>query len=300
MDILNTWNNTSLLQHDCHIHLALDGKDWQSAKARHCPHPNEEYIRQVLADYSQAGFAYLRDGGDCLDVSLTAKRIAREYGIEYVSPCFAIYHAGSYGSFLGRSFESMQEFETLVDEIAHIGGDFVKIIFTGIMDFKSYGKITGKVLSPELIHMMVAYAHARGFAVMTHVNGAQSVQAACDAGVDSIEHGYYLDTQTKHALANSKTIWVPTLSPVANLIGTGIASDEVLQKILSEQTKAVCEVAEMGGVIALGSDAGSHGVHHVEAALGELSLLRCALGSGWEQVLERGFNALRMRFGAHH
>ncbi len=307
-ETMDTWNQTTLnkqtaqttpLPHDCHIHLALDGVDWKKAQALHQSHPNEEYIRQTLAAYSQADFAYLRDGGDSLDVSRTVRRIAREYGIEYVSPCFAIYQAGSYGSFLGRSFEDMQEYETLVDEVAQMGGDFIKLILTGIMDFKSYGKITGKVLYPESIRMMVAYAHARGFAVMAHVNGSQSVQAAIEAGVDSIEHGYYLDTPTKYALANSKIIWVPTLSPVANLVGTGIADDNILKKILCEQSRAVFEVAQMGGIIALGSDAGSHGVYHVEAAASELSLLQDALGDGWEQVLERGFSALRSRFSAH-
>lgn len=292
----SNWDDVALIPHDCHVHMALDGDDWKAALARHEGKPDEEHIRNVLAAYADAGFTYLRDGGDYCDAGWTARGIAREYGIEYVSSCFAIHAVGSYGAFLGRGFETMRDFETLVDQIVLMGGDFVKVMLTGIMDFDCYGRVTGSTLSPELVRMMVAYAHARGLAVMAHVNGARAVQAAVEAGVDSVEHGYYSDRESRIALADSRTIWVPTLSPVAALIGTDIADDQVLRRILDEQVRAVREVADMGGLVALGSDAGSHGVHHVGAASGELHLLQEALGSSAAQTLSRGFDELRSRF----
>ena len=39
---------------------------------------------------------------------------------------------------------------------------------------------------------MVHIAHEEGFAVMSHTNGCYGVQAAVEAGVDSIEHGNYM------------------------------------------------------------------------------------------------------------
>ncbi len=291
------WNaEGGMLPHDCHVHMALDGDDWKAALARHAGRPDEAHVRKVLAAYADAGFAYLRDGGDNCDAGWLARGIAHEYDIEYVSPCFAIHEEGSYGGFLGRSFADMREFETLVDEVALLGGDFVKVMLSGIMDFDRYGRITGKTLSPEMVRMMVAYAHARGFAVMAHVNGARAIEAAVEAGVDSVEHGYFSDEQSRRALARSGAVWVPTLSPVANLIGAGTADDAVLRRILNEQVEAVREVAEQGGLVALGSEAGSHGVHHVGAAGGELQLMHEALGESCEQVLSRGFDALRSRF----
>lgn len=43
----------------------------------------------------------------------------------------------------------------------------------------------------ELIHI----AHEEGFSVMAHVNGAAPVLAAVEAGVDSVEHGNFLDEE---------------------------------------------------------------------------------------------------------
>ena len=45
------------------------------------------------------------------------------------------------------------------------------------------------------------------------------VQAAVAAGVDSLEHGNYMDGETLEMLAESSTVWVPTLVTVINLLG---------------------------------------------------------------------------------
>lgn len=288
----------TVLPHDCHVHMALDGSDFRVALKRHEKEPDEAYIRSVLASYADAGYAYLRDGGDHCDAGWTARNLAREYGIEYASPVFAIYEEGSYGSMVGRSFSTMEEYKTLVDEVAQRGGDFIKIMLSGILDFNDYGKISGFTPSEEFVYMMIEYAHARGFAVMAHVNGARAIQLAVEAGVDSVEHGFFSDRESRIALANSNTIWVPTFAPIGNLIGTGIATDDVLERIKADQIAAVREVADMGGLIALGSDAGANSVPHVQAARYELSYMQEALGESWIGVLTRGFDHLRTRFGS--
>lgn len=56
---------------------------------------------------------------------------------------------------------------------------------------------------------MVHIAHEEGFAVMSHTNGCYGVQAAVEAGVDSIEHGNYMDDETISMLADSESVWVP-------------------------------------------------------------------------------------------
>ena len=65
---------------------------------------------------------------------------------------------------------------------------------------------------------MVHLAHEEGLAVMSHTNGVYGVNAAIEAGVDSIEHGNYLDEQTVSAQADSESVWVPTLMPIRNLL----------------------------------------------------------------------------------
>ena len=78
---------------------------------------------------------------------------------------------------------------------------------------------------------MVHIAHEEGFAVMSHTNGIYGVQAAIEAGVDSIEHGNYMNKETLTMLADSNSVWVPTLVTVRNLMGCGRFEDAVLRTI---------------------------------------------------------------------
>ena len=107
------------------------------------------------------------------------------------------------------------------------------------------------------IRRMIELAHAAGFAVMAHANGDRAVTAALQAGVDSIEHGAYLSESVLLRMAQQRTLWVPTLSTIGNLIGSGRYPDAVLKRLLAQQQEAVRFVAAHGGRIGLGSDAGA-------------------------------------------
>ncbi|MBQ8975622.1 MAG: Xaa-Pro dipeptidase, partial [Oscillospiraceae bacterium] len=179
------------------------------------------------------------------------------YGIDYRTPCFAIYKAGSYGKHLGKSFDSLSEFTTLADEVQALGGDFIKIMVTGIMDFNRYGVLTHGALSLEELDYIVKYSHDRGFAVMAHCNGARNIKNALLCGCDSIEHGYYIDGECVDIMAQTRAVWVPTVAPVANLIGSGSFSDDVLGKIVHGHYDSINKAAAAGCIIAPGSDAGS-------------------------------------------
>lgn len=93
-------------------------------------------------------------------------------------------------------------------------------------------------------------------------NGDRAVTAALQAGVDSIEHGAYLSESVLLRMAQQRTLWVPTLSTIGNLIGSGRYPDAVLKRLLAQQQEAVRFVAAHGGRIGLGSDAGAWHVMH--------------------------------------
>ena len=128
-------------------------------------------------------------------------------------------------------------------------------------------------------------AHAAGFAVMAHANGDRAVMAALQAGVDSIEHGAYLSESVLLRMAQQRTLWVPTLSTIGNLIGSGRYPDAVLKRLLAQQQEAVRFVAAHGGRIGLGSDAGAWHVMHGQAISDELGYLTAALGPRTEPLL---------------
>ena len=258
---------------DCHIHMALDGVDYRKALGAHREHVQDEWVRQCLSAYAMAGIHFLRDGGDKFGVAARAKELAPEYGIEYRTPLFPICRKGRYGAFIGKAFEDFGEYRALVDQVVAGGGDFVKIMISGLMDFDHFGTITSEPLSRREIFDMIAYAHDRGMAVMAHANGAQTIRNALDAGVDSVEHGAYMDDDCIAQLAQSGAVWVPTLVTIGNLLGCGRYPDAVLSPLLELQMRAVCECHRLGGQIAAGSDSGAYRVLHAQGLLDEIALL---------------------------
>lgn len=278
---------------DCHVHMALDGLDYKKALARQ---PDENWVRERLAAYRDANITYIRDGGDRFGAAALAAQLGPEYGVDYRQPGFPIYKNGHYGGFIGRSFDTLSDFRALVSQVRCQGGDFIKVMISGLMDFTQYGRLTGAPLSPAEIRDLTACAHDAGFAVMVHANGADTVRAALTAGVDSIEHGAYLDDECLHQLAESRAVWVPTLVTISNLIGCGRFPDAVLKAILKTQLTNVRKAGLYGAAIALGSDAGAHCVPHVSGARDEAALLTRALGSKAADSLEVGRQDIFRRF----
>lgn len=277
---------------DCHIHMVLDGADWRSAIARHQEQPQEAYIRKILARYQELGFTYLRDGGDRWGVGAAARALAPEYGIRYRTPLAPLCHAGHYGSFIGRKYETLQEYAAIVSGLRSQGGDFVKVMISGLMDFDRFGVLTEDGLPKQEIRELIHIAHEEGFPVMAHANGARTVEAAADAGVDSIEHGAYLDDAALHAMAENDTVWVPTLSTIGNLRGKGRFSEKAVEAILESAMENVCRFSQMCGLLAPGTDAGAWAVPH--GSLTEYALLRQCLGD--TAPLQRGSDAIQARF----
>lgn len=281
---------------DCHIHMILDGVYYRDAIDHHKERPDERLIRQRLSDYAARGITYLRDGGDAWGVGLLASRLAGEYGITYRTPAFNICRAGHYGCFIGKGFSDFAEYKTLVNEVKSMGGHFIKIMVSGLMDFNEFGVITDTPCSYDLCCDMIAYAHDRGFAVMAHANGDEAVSNALRAGVDSIEHGAYLGDETLHLLAETDAVWVPTAVTVANLVGLGRFPDAVLKPLLELHLGNVAGAVSHGAKIALGTDAGAYAVCHGEAVAQEYALLKSAMGKHADAILLQAEKNIQEKF----
>jgi len=277
---------------DCHMHMVLDGIDWRAALDRHRNEPDIPWIRKQLEIYRSLGFTYLRDGGDRFGAGRAARELAPEYGIIYRTPLSPLHHCGHYGGFIGTAYENVQEYAALVVKIREDGGDFIKVMISGLMDFDRFGRITEDPLPPEEIRELVNIAHSEGMSIMFHGNGARTVETAAAAGADSVEHGAYLDQDALEAMKENGTVWVPTLSTVGNLRGKGRFSEPDVQKILESALENVKVFAAMGGLLAPGTDAGAWAVPH--GSLTETEILS-GIGIGPEQ-LEPGIRVIREKF----
>ena len=279
---------------DCHMHMVLDGRDWRAAIGRHREKPREDWIRGVLQQYARQGFGYLRDGGDRWGVGAKARELAPEYGIRYRTPLAPLYHRGHYGAFIGTGYGDLREYTALVRQQRERGADFIKIMISGLMDFDRFGVLTEEGLPGEEIRELIHIAHEEGFAVMAHANGARTVEAAAAAGVDSVEHGAYLDEEALCAMKENGTVWVPTLSTVGNLRGKGRFREEAVEAILESALENVRAFVALGGFLAPGTDAGAWAVPH--GGLSEYALMELALGKAAEETLERGAKEIVKRF----
>jgi len=97
-----------------------------------------------------------------------------------------------------------------VREVIKYGADVIKICATGGVLSKGDDPNASQFTLEEM-KAIVADAHRLGRKVAAHAHGAQGVQLASEAGVDSIEHGHLMDDASIATLKKNGTYIVPTL-----------------------------------------------------------------------------------------
>jgi imidazolonepropionase-like amidohydrolase len=156
------------------------------------------------------------------------------------------------------------------------GADHIKYVATGgVLSQAATG--TGQQFTDEEQIALVQAAHAMGRKVAAHAHGKIGMEAALRAGVDSIEHGSYLDEETADLFVATGAYLVPTL--IAGHTVERIATERpdffvpaVRQKALEVgpvMKNALRLAHERGVKIAFGTDAGvnDHGTNAYEMVL---------------------------------
>ena len=91
-----------------------------------------------------------------------------------------------------------------------LGDDLIKIMPSGgVLDESASGDNSQMTL--EEIKAVVATAHDYGFAVAAHAHGAEAIRRAVIGGVDSIEHGTFMDAEDMKLMVEHGTWYVPTI-----------------------------------------------------------------------------------------
>ncbi|MFZ5595694.1 MAG: amidohydrolase family protein [Bacillota bacterium] len=283
---------------DSHVHLALDGIDFRRAlEMWNQPELLMERIGGDLSATLRAGIVAVRDGGDRKWIGLRTRNSVMEGalpGPRIISSGMALGKRGKYGSFLGPGIID-GEIRKTVEDTAQKGVDLIKVLVSGVVSFKNYRRVGEIQFSRNELCELVATAHHLGLRVMAHASSDEAVQIALQAGVDSLEHGYFISEQSLADMAGSGTPWVPTIVPVANQV-RGRLKDrhtpenrEVIEMTYRRQQRMVRQAAEMGVRLGIGTDAGANGVLHgtglleemlylAEAGLTPEEILRCATG----------------------
>ena len=279
---------------ECHGHIFMDGHVFKDAMDLHRGGVVKEVIQERLQAVRAASVTYYRDGGDRLGVSEYARQIAADCGIEYRTCIYGTHKRKQYGGLVGLPFDTAADFRLLVADLKAKKADFVKLMISGIMDFQTFGGLSGGGLEVNEIPELIKIAHGEGFRVMAHVNGAERIKAALEAGLDSVEHGYFMDDACLTLLKETGAVWVPTLAATAGFTGREGFVEGIAEANLRHSCENIRKAKAMGVLIAAGSDAGAVNVPpdtgiHIEHAL-------LAAAGLTEADIQRGDEAIRKRF----
>jgi len=281
---------------DAHVHLTQDsGLPWYATLR---PKYSEPYaaatgLKNALIT-ARAGFTTVRDAGGPVLASLAMRDAVAEGsfpGPRILVAGTPLSISGGHGDdTVGRAPEladainaaglnpgvcdTPEACAVIVRHRAAKGVDVIKFMATGgVLDDGAIG--LEQHFSDAEMAAIVTTAHGVGLKAMAHAHGARGIEAAANAGVDSIEHGTYLDDKAARAMKAHGTWLVPTLMAYEGLklhIGKNFYTPNVEAKAL--QTMKIVGrnigVAQKNGVrIALGTDAAvyPHGRNAEELAL---------------------------------
>ena len=153
----------------------------------------------------------------------------------------------------------VDECRKVVRGLAAAGVDVIKIMATGgVLDPGTRG--LEQHFTDEEMRAICDMAHFMGLKVAAHAHGARGIDAAVRAGVDSIEHGTFIDEAGVRDMKARGTYYVATLmafSGVKGLIGTGKlppASEAKAQQTFAVWGKGLNMAYRNGVKIALGTD----------------------------------------------
>lgn len=289
---------------EAHCHLFLDGGllDFD-VRTAYLNAPLEEMLaiaRNNIAASLAAGITLVVDAGDRYGVNHLCRQESKKVTVR--SAGLALRRPGRYGGFMAREVSTREEIACAIKEISKSADD-LKVIQTGIIDFKS-GTVKGEPQFdvPELRYI-VQLARELGLRTLVHCSGSLGLESAVAAGVDSIEHGFFMTRDILKSMADKDIAWVPTFSPVyfqwrrPEIAGWDEQTVANLRCILDAHNEHVALADALGVDLIAGSDAGSHGVPHGESLIEELNFF-LKIGLPMDAVLRSATSLPRKRWGA--
>jgi imidazolonepropionase-like amidohydrolase len=263
---------------DCHVHFAMSGgPDWLSEVKE--PYATSCWRAAIHARNTlKAGFTTVRTlgGRDGADPAL---RDAQAAGIvdgpRIVATNMVVCMTGGHGSWMGREADGPDEVRKAVREQLKAGADCIKFIATGGVMTPGVAPGSQQLTFDEL-RAGVEEAHKAGRTTAAHAHGAEGMQAAVLAGIDSIEHGSFMTDEIIALMKERGTFYSATLCSAQGFLDApeGLVADWAQAK--ATQVRLALDDtfrrAYAAGVkLVLGTDAGTpfnrHGDNARELAL---------------------------------
>ena len=270
---------------EAHCHLFLDGGELDfKVRSEYLKAPTNEMMnvaRKNVQESLARGITLIRDAGDKFNINHSIKEeIRNNAGCQpnIRSPGLGLRRPQRYGSFMASEVHTHKDIVRYIKKLSDKSDD-LKIILTGIIDFESGCVNGGPQFDLESLKLIVKTARDCKLPTFAHCSGIEGLELAVEAGVDSIEHGFFIDRVILERMAEKNIAWVPTFSPVhfqwkrPDIAGWDDDTVGNLRRIIDSHKDSIVLADEAGVPIVAGSDAGSHGVRHGDGLINELFIL---------------------------
>lgn len=254
-----------------------------------------------LKDLLYSGVTYIRDCGCAFNVDLKLHKLQEQgklSGTEIVPSGRPISILGDHGDFRENEDGSVNfsylvnsgdDVRKAVREAFKLGIKNIKVMSTGGV-MSANDQVDDTELSEVEMQVAVEEAHSKHMTVAAHAQGNQGIQNALDAGVDSIEHGIYIDEHQADFMRDHNVYLVPTLNACTSIskYGKGKIPDYMLtknEKVKTDFYKNISMALNKGVKIAVGTDAGTPFNTFKMGTLEELALLVHKIGATPYQAL---------------
>lgn len=247
---------------DCHTHLTLNSNTTPTTQLQRGPALSALYALKNAKRALKSGFTCLRDlGGD--PEALFAIKEANRKDL-FISPKIlvsgnCITSLGGHASFMSIEVEKSGDIPEVFQSIIHRAKkiDWLKLMVTSGITSETPPKLQ---LKEPIVKAAVSEAHHRGIKVAAHAQSKEGAKIAVFSGVDSLEHGFYLDDEIINRMKRDDIYLVPTLSSIDKMLNCTSdkrLSSELLaqaKEIEKEQIKNVRKAVSSGVSIATGTD----------------------------------------------
>lgn len=219
--------------------------------------------------FVSAGIVAVRNAG----MRVNAERLNRPATPVIVTSCWAIYKRGGYGARFGAAVDTKSEIKAEIQRLKKAGADIIKVMASGIVSLKNPGAVTPGGFDRDELAFIVEEAAGLGLGVMAHANG-EAVTAAAEAGVRSIEHGFFMTPRALEVMAKKAVYWVPTVGALVRATernDTPMRTKEFILDLVDAQLGLLQHGYTIGVPLAVGTDCLLPDAGYPEAYRSELS-----------------------------
>jgi imidazolonepropionase-like amidohydrolase len=258
---------------DCHVHLCLDGNPDPLGPLSQDSLPTTTLKTALHARLTlEAGVTTVRDlgGKDYVDIAIRDGIEARLLqGPRMLCGGKVICMTGGQGWQFGREANGADSVREGVREQLKAGANVIKLMATGGIITK--GNDPGAAqLTLEELRAGVEEARKAGRRTASHAQGGEGIKNALLAGIDSIEHGVFLDEEAIQLMSERRAYLVPTLSAPYHIQRAGVKGGipayivEKSNAVMKSHLQSIRKAYKAKIPIAMGTDAGTPFNRHGE------------------------------------